>query len=88
MSTPTTQQRIEEAAEKDSQFYFEHPGFYRKGYFHGANFVLNTILPEFAEWLDGEDWHKGSHGLWHKGPASVRYTFSQLIELFKNRNNG
>lgn len=64
----------------------------------GAIFVLDTILPEFAEWshenyeylIAGAGdirWRK--KGIERKrGDDGKPYTTPQLIELFKNRDNG
>lgn len=61
----------------------------------GANFVLNIILPEEIEkaihWIiDSKYQYEAAHR-WIDGSlegSSPLYTTKELIELFKNRDNG
>lgn len=95
---PSIQQRIKEAAEIESNRFSQHTGtsVLVNTYFKtGADFVLNTILPEEIEkaihWIiDSKYQYEAAHR-WIDSSlegSSPLYTTSQLIELFKNRDNG
>jgi hypothetical protein len=90
MSTPTTQQRIEAVAQKHGlRIDGEHPSHAAEDFTYGANFVLDTILPEFAEWLDSGPYvYFDTHKKWKDVNSDESFTTLQIIELFKNRDNG
>lgn len=86
---PSIEQRIEEAAQKHGiRIDSERPSFSAEDFTYGANFVLNTILPEFAEWMNDYGWEHSISGTWHSDVHRNPVSTPQLIELFKNRDNG
>lgn len=98
-------QSIDERIEAESEWMPEKLGWLNDGtaegndikrsFKLGANFVLNTILPEEIEkaihWIiDSKYQYEAAHR-WIDSSiegGSPLYTTSQLIELFKNRHNG
>lgn len=58
----------------------------------GATFVLNTILLEemgkFAEWLDYNPYVLLKNGHWENCKKDEEITVTELVNRFKNRDNG
>lgn len=88
------EQRIEEAAQKHGiRIGSKHPSFSAEDFTYGANFVLNTILPEemglFAEWLDNNKWFIYMKYQWMQADTEVTATTEELVHKYlKSKDNG
>lgn len=96
-------QSIEQCIEAESEWMPEKLGWLNDGtaegndikrsFKLGANFVLNTILPEemglFAEWLDNNKWFIYMKYQWMQADTEVTATTEELVHKYlKSKDNG
>jgi hypothetical protein len=94
MSTPTTQQRIDEKSQEwadhewgdliplDREAKREHKNC-KTNFVEGANFVLDTILPEVLEWLKKQPITFDGFGYYHD-ITGEGLEIKSIIENFLN----
>lgn len=91
------EQRIEAKAEETYQASsYQKPlgqTMWHLSFKTGANFVLNTILPEkmglFAEWLDNNKWFIYMKYQWMQADTEVTATTEELVHKYlKSKDNG